>query len=84
MNASNAAKFKEALNIKEAHKIAIKIWPLKDGEFDGTCASRKILGKSCACGGDSSCDSDKNLTQNPDHKEAYFNDSPNIIVKKVS
>ncbi len=64
--------------------IAIKIWALKDGEFDGTCASRKILGKSCACGGDSSCDSDKNLTQNPDHKEAYFNDSPNIIVKKVS
>jgi len=63
--------------------IAIKIWVQKDGEFDGTCSSRNTLGKSCACGGGGVCENDDTHTSNPDRKNAYFDDVPKIIVKKI-
>ena len=39
--------------------LAIKIWAKKDGEFEGTCASKnvklKAQGISCTCGGEGAC-----------------------------
>jgi len=63
--------------------IALKIWAKKDGEFDGTCSSRNVSGKGCACGGGGVCEND-NHTHNPDRDDAYFDGPPRIIVKKVS
>jgi len=61
--------------------IAIKIWAKKDGEFDGTCSSRNVAGKACACGGGGACENDQ--PHNHDREESYF-DTPSIVVKKIN
>ncbi len=48
--------------------IAIKIWAIKDGEFDGTCAGKNVRMKQegivCGCGKQESCSTslDNNIT----------------------
>ena len=62
--------------------IAIKIWAKKDGEFDGTCSSRNVIGKGCACGGGGTCENDS--THNHERQGEYFDGPPIIAVKKVN
>ncbi len=61
--------------------IAIKIWAKQDGEFDGTCSSRRAQGKACACSGGGACQNEGGH-HNPDRDEAYF-DTPVVHVKKI-
>lgn len=61
--------------------LAVKIWAKKDGQFEGTCASKnvklKAQGIACGCGGHGAC-------QNEDkHDHHHDDDEQRIFVKEV-
>jgi hypothetical protein len=65
--------------------LAIKIWGKKDGQFEGTCASKNIKlkaqGISCGCGGHGACQNDNK--HDHDHDHDHDETEQRIFVKSV-
>ncbi len=58
--------------------IAVKIWAKKDGQFDGTCSSRRANGTDCACQGNGHCENEHH------HDDEHIHDTPVLDIKKIS
>lgn len=56
--------------------LAIKIWAKKDGQFEGTCASKnvklKAQGIGCGCGGHGACQNDDKHDHDHDTEQRIF------------
>jgi len=65
--------------------LAIKIWAKKDGQFEGTCASKnvklKAQGIGCACGGHGACQNDEKHDHDHDHDHEEI--EQRIFVKSI-
>jgi hypothetical protein len=68
--------------------LAIKIWAKKDGEFEGTCASKnvklKAQGIGCGCGGGhGACQNEGKHDHDHDHAQEHDKLEQRIFVKSV-
>lgn len=66
--------------------LAIKIWAKKDGEFEGTCASKnvklKAQGIGCGCGGHGACQNEGKHDYDHDHDD-HDEFEQRVFVKSV-
>lgn len=67
--------------------LAIKIWSKKDGEFDGTCASKnvklKAQGVGCGCGSNGACQNEGKDKHDHEHDHDHDDFEQHVFVKSV-